>query len=104
MVARSAEAGASPEVDTHTSTASGPPATSTGETPADAPTAPAGDFHNPAHWASLTGGDVLEVDDADSAISADIASSTESISSSILHYRTINGRTYHSERGNAQYW
>ncbi|KAF5229090.1 hypothetical protein FAUST_10642 [Fusarium austroamericanum] len=104
MVERSVEAGDSPEVAAHPSTASGPPATTTGETPADAPTSPAGDFHNPEHWANLTGGDVLEVNDADSAVGADIASSTESISSSILHYRTINGRTYHSERGNAQYW
>lgn len=104
MAQHSVEAGASSEVTAHTSTASGPPVTTTGGAPADAPTAPAGDFHNPAHWASLTGGDMLEVDDVDSAISADIASSTESMSSSILHYRTINGRTYHSERGNAQYW
>lgn len=43
-------------------------------------------------------------DDADSAVGDDVASSTESISSSILHYRTIHGRTYHSERGNAEYW
>lgn len=42
-------------------------------------------------------------DDADSAI-GDNSSSTASLSSSILHYRTINGRTFHSERGNAQYW
>lgn len=56
MVERSAEAGDSPEVAAHPSTASGPPATTTGETPADAPTSPAGDFHNPEHWASLTGG------------------------------------------------
>ncbi|MBE3041997.1 hypothetical protein IMZ48_05330 [Candidatus Bathyarchaeota archaeon] len=34
----------------------------------------------------------------------DIASSTASISSSVLHYRTVNGRTYHSTRGNAEYW
>lgn len=30
--------------------------------------------------------------------------STASISSSIFKYRTIHGRTYHSENGNAQYW
>lgn len=29
---------------------------------------------------------------------------TESLSSSVLAYRTIQGRTYHSERGNAHYW
>jgi hypothetical protein len=48
--------------------------------------------------------DAAEDDDADSAVGDDVASSTESISSSILHYRTVHGRTYHSERGNAQYW
>ena len=43
-------------------------------------------------------------DDADSALGSDAASSTASITSSILAYRTINGRTYHAERGNADYW
>ncbi|KAL1874364.1 hypothetical protein VTK73DRAFT_447 [Phialemonium thermophilum] len=43
-------------------------------------------------------------EDADSAFGGDTSSSTASISSSILKYRTLNGRTYHSERGNAQYW
>ncbi|KAI0478381.1 S-adenosyl-L-methionine-dependent methyltransferase [Xylariaceae sp. FL0804] len=36
--------------------------------------------------------------DADSALGSDIASSTDSITASILEYRTIKGRTYHSER------
>ncbi|KAJ4244349.1 hypothetical protein NW762_014476 [Fusarium torreyae] len=61
-------------------------------------------FHSAQHWATLTAEDVPQEDDADSAVGDDVASSTESISSSILHYRTIHGRTYHSERGNAQYW
>jgi ubiquinone/menaquinone biosynthesis C-methylase UbiE len=26
------------------------------------------------------------------------------MTSSILHYRTIHGRTYHSDKGNAEYW
>lgn len=43
-------------------------------------------------------------DDLDSALGEDAASSTASISSSILQYRTINGRTYHSDRGSNQYW
>ncbi|KAH7142171.1 S-adenosyl-L-methionine-dependent methyltransferase [Dactylonectria macrodidyma] len=43
-------------------------------------------------------------DDADSTLENDVESSTASITSSILHYRTIQGRTYHSERGNASYW
>jgi len=41
--------------------------------------------------------------DVDSAYEDD-ASSTASITSSILQYRTIHGRTYHSETGNAHYW
>lgn len=32
------------------------------------------------------------------------AGSTHSLSSSILEYRTVHGRTYHSERGSAHYW
>ncbi|KAG8353235.1 hypothetical protein FVEN_g8836 [Fusarium venenatum] len=104
MVERPAEVEGSPEVPTPASPASGPPATATEETPAEASTAPDEDFHNPEHWASLTGENVPGDDDADSAVGDDVASSTESISSSILHYRTINGRTYHSERGNAEYW
>ncbi|KAF4446846.1 hypothetical protein F53441_9550 [Fusarium austroafricanum] len=75
-------------------------------TPAETetPAGPAEDFHGPEHWANLTEGDATHEDDADSAVGEDAASSTQSISSSILHYRTIHGRTYHSERGNAQYW
>ncbi|KAL6362830.1 hypothetical protein LRP88_04141 [Fusarium phalaenopsidis] len=34
----------------------------------------------------------------------ELAESTTSISDSVLQYRTIHGRTYRSERGNAQYW
>ncbi|SCO88740.1 related to TAM domain methyltransferase [Fusarium oxysporum] len=40
----------------------------------------------------------------DLTLGSDAESSTASISSSILNYRTINGRTFHSERGNAAYW
>lgn len=43
-------------------------------------------------------------DDNDSALGDDAASSSASITSSILEYREINGRTYHSERGSHQYW
>lgn len=45
-----------------------------------------------------------EFDDADSALGEDSASSTASLTASILEYRTLHGRTYHSNRGNAQYW
>ncbi|KAF5013962.1 hypothetical protein FDECE_50 [Fusarium decemcellulare] len=70
----------------------------------DTPAEPATDFHDAQHWAALTGGDAPQDDDADSAVGGDdVASSTESISSSILAYRTIHGRTYHAERGNAEY-
>ncbi|KAH8879347.1 S-adenosyl-L-methionine-dependent methyltransferase [Thozetella sp. PMI_491] len=44
-------------------------------------------------------------DDRDSALGdEDRVSLMASLSSSILHYRTIHGRTYHSEKGNAEYW
>jgi hypothetical protein len=43
-------------------------------------------------------------DDVDSAYGEDAAESTASLSSSVLAYRTVHGRTYHSERGNAHYW
>jgi hypothetical protein len=42
-------------------------------------------------------------DDADSSLGDDDGS-TASLSSSILEYRTINGRRYHSDQGNAEYW
>ncbi|EAA30855.1 hypothetical protein NCU05831 [Neurospora crassa OR74A] len=44
-------------------------------------------------------------DDADSALGGEVASSTASLSSSILKYRTIQGRTYHSDAVTDQeYW
>ncbi|KAG4277631.1 hypothetical protein FPRO04_07408 [Fusarium proliferatum] len=43
-------------------------------------------------------------EEEDLTLGSDADSSTASISSSILNYRTINGRTFHSERGNATYW
>ncbi|KAF7554984.1 hypothetical protein G7Z17_g2522 [Cylindrodendrum hubeiense] len=60
-------------------------------------------LHSAEHWAQLAETDPVNEDD-DSAVGVDTASSTASITSSILQYRTINGRTYHSERGNAEYW
>lgn len=42
-------------------------------------------------------------EDGDSAV-LENASSTASLTSSILQYRTINGRAYQSERGNPEYW
>ncbi|KAI1414189.1 S-adenosyl-L-methionine-dependent methyltransferase [Hypoxylon sp. FL1857] len=70
-------------------------------TAADAPTT------NPhilpaSHWAQVPHPE--ETDDDDSAYGDDNASSTASLTASILEYRTVHGRTYHSERGNAQSW
>ncbi|KAI8962604.1 S-adenosyl-L-methionine-dependent methyltransferase [Daldinia sp. FL1419] len=42
--------------------------------------------------------------DRDSALGSDIASSAGSIASSIFEYRTVQGRTYHSDRHNANYF
>ncbi|KAI1459850.1 S-adenosyl-L-methionine-dependent methyltransferase [Annulohypoxylon moriforme] len=55
-----------------------------------------------SHWAAVPHAE--ETDDDDSAYGDDNASSTASLTASILEYRTVNGRTYHSERGNAQSW
>ncbi|KAI8675416.1 hypothetical protein NCS57_00442700 [Fusarium keratoplasticum] len=43
-------------------------------------------------------------DDSAFLLDEDNASSTASISSSILEYRTIHGRTFHSEKHNTQYF
>ncbi|KAF7553683.1 hypothetical protein G7Z17_g3425 [Cylindrodendrum hubeiense] len=45
-------------------------------------------------------------DDADSTLSSDMQSSTASLTASIIEYRTIHGRTFHSQRGpgDAEYW
>lgn len=44
-------------------------------------------------------------DDNDSSYSDDAASSTASLSASILEYRTLHGRTYHSDKNtDAEYW
>ncbi|KAH6884440.1 S-adenosyl-L-methionine-dependent methyltransferase [Thelonectria olida] len=57
----------------------------------------------PQHWAQIARTQEFANTDADSTFTDD-GSSTESVTSSILEYRTIHGRTYHSEQGNAQYW
>ncbi|RYP76324.1 hypothetical protein DL769_003664 [Monosporascus sp. CRB-8-3] len=62
---------------------------------------PAGDILPASHWQAQ---EEPEGDDIDSAYEADNASSTASLTASILEYRTLHGRTYHSERGNAQSW
>ncbi|KAF5639469.1 methyltransferase [Fusarium tjaetaba] len=72
------------------------------ETEGDASTA-ARPLHPVTHWEQLNEQEEAENNDADSVIS-NPAESTASMTSSILSYRTIQGRTFHSERGNAQYW
>ncbi|KAH9905439.1 S-adenosyl-L-methionine-dependent methyltransferase [Xylariomycetidae sp. FL2044] len=42
--------------------------------------------------------------DGDSALGSDVASSTNSISASIMEYRTVQGRTFHSERHDSKYF
>ncbi|KAI1174817.1 S-adenosyl-L-methionine-dependent methyltransferase [Nemania sp. FL0916] len=79
--------------------------------PGEAPTAvvppeeaPAGVLP-PSHWAQVPQDEEEDdYDDVDSAYGDENASSTASLSASILEYRTVHGRTYHSERGNAQSW
>ncbi|CVL01395.1 related to methyltransferase [Fusarium proliferatum] len=75
------------------------PATVTGgdESTTDQP------LHPVTHWEQLNEQEEADNHDADSVIS-NLAESTASMTSSILSYRTIQGRTFHSERGNAQYW
>ncbi|KAF4428785.1 methyltransferase [Fusarium acutatum] len=60
-------------------------------------------LHSVTHWEQLNEQEEAGNNDADSVIS-NPAESTASMTSSILSYRTIQGRTFHSERGNAQYW
>ncbi|XXH05384.1 hypothetical protein Hte_011810 [Hypoxylon texense] len=48
--------------------------------------------------------DDFDGSDADSALGDDLASSTNSITSSIYEYRTIKGRTYHSEKHDSKYF
>lgn len=76
-----------------------PPAASSPD-PAAAPAASSPGGILPAdHWAQNPA-----EDDAESALGESVVSSTGSISSSILNYRTLHGRRYHSEIGNASYW
>ncbi|KAK3400619.1 S-adenosyl-L-methionine-dependent methyltransferase [Sordaria brevicollis] len=57
-----------------------------------------------SHWAEQ-GLPEEEEDDTDSTLGSDFESSTASISSTILQYRTINGRTYHSDNvTDGSYW
>ncbi|KAI0400117.1 S-adenosyl-L-methionine-dependent methyltransferase [Xylaria palmicola] len=78
-----------------------PPPPPTAAPPETAPL----DVLPPSHWAQVPHEeDEEDFDDGDSAYGDGNASSTASLSASILEYRTVHGRTYHSERGNAQSW
>ncbi|KAA8629113.1 hypothetical protein SMACR_09155 [Sordaria macrospora] len=77
------------------------------KSPTPAPTSPVGDeslepvgLLPGAHWGQQ------EMDeDNDSTLGSDTESSTASISSSILHYRSVLGRTYHSDSvTDTEYW
>ncbi|KAH7635873.1 S-adenosyl-L-methionine-dependent methyltransferase, partial [Sordaria sp. MPI-SDFR-AT-0083] len=76
-------------------------------TPGPASRSPAAEKTGPlpgSHWAEQ-GLPEEEENDGDSTIGSDIESSTASISSSILKYRTMNGRTYHSDSvTDGEYW
>ncbi|XXH05334.1 hypothetical protein Hte_011760 [Hypoxylon texense] len=74
--------------------------------PTDAPTPPPAATEVPdilpaSHW---TQAPQVNESDEDSSYGDDIISSTASLSSSILDYRTLHGRTFHSQRGNAESW
>ncbi|KAI1146028.1 S-adenosyl-L-methionine-dependent methyltransferase [Nemania diffusa] len=87
-----------PPVGSTTATAPAPAAAPAAEEAAQSDVLPA------SHWAQVPVEEEEEFDDVDSAYGDDNASSTASLSASILEYRTVHGRTYHSERGNAQSW
>ncbi|KAI1748903.1 S-adenosyl-L-methionine-dependent methyltransferase [Xylaria castorea] len=98
---------ASTSTATATATTESPAAQSTTAPVAAAlpETAPPSDVFPASHWAQVPEvEEEEEFDDNDSAYGDDNASSTASLSASILEYRTVHGRTYHSERGNAQSW
>ncbi|KAI0377286.1 S-adenosyl-L-methionine-dependent methyltransferase [Hypomontagnella monticulosa] len=58
----------------------------------------------PSHWTEPQDDEEIDDEDVDSALGRDNVSSTASLSASIMEYRTIHGRRYHSARGNTDYW
>ncbi|KAI1272354.1 S-adenosyl-L-methionine-dependent methyltransferase [Xylaria sp. FL0933] len=96
---------AAPEVTNTTVTPSAEAAAAPTPAAAEAPEAHGTEVFPASHWAQVPQvEEEEEFDDVDSAYGDDNASSTASLSASILEYRTVHGRTYHSERGNAQSW
>ncbi|EAA30865.1 UMTA [Neurospora crassa OR74A] len=85
------------------------PASPTGKkSPTSIPTSPEHDVPSEpvaliagSHWGQQ---EVVD-DDTDSALGVDAQSSTASIATSILHYRNVLGRTYHSDSvTDGEYW
>ncbi|KAK3946819.1 S-adenosyl-L-methionine-dependent methyltransferase [Pseudoneurospora amorphoporcata] len=78
------------------------------KSPTPGPTSPgtqASGLLSGAHWADVGLPEADLENDLDSTLGSDVESSTASISSSILRYRTINGRTYHSDSvTDGEYW
>ncbi|EAA30121.3 S-adenosyl-L-methionine-dependent methyltransferase [Neurospora crassa] len=54
-----------------------------------------------AHWTEQP---IEQVDDDGASTIGSIASTTASLTSTIFEYRTVHGRTYHGEIGNAESW
>ncbi len=57
----------------------------------------------PEHWTVAPATDDAGHED-DSALGPDVPGSTASVSSTVYQFRTIMGRTYHSDIGDANYW
>ncbi|CAM1511879.1 Fc.00g093920.m01.CDS01 [Cosmosporella sp. VM-42] len=98
--------GKSPENTPEPATAAGETTTSVSPPRAEipsVPTQPPSMILPPTHW-DQPDPEPRGDDDTDSVLDDDTESSTASITSSILRYRTILGRTFHSEQGNAHYW
>lgn len=73
-------------------------------TPAPAATPVTTLTHQPELVAAPDPEDEEDQSDGSSAVGDDFASSTASITTSILEYRTIQGRTYHSDRHPTEYF
>ncbi|RYO77312.1 hypothetical protein DL766_003396 [Monosporascus sp. MC13-8B] len=93
---RSQTAETASETPAHVQSADSSEATSAGHRPSDAPiTAGAPVIVGAPHQDN-------DADDFDSSLGDDI--STASLSASILEYRTLHGRTYHSSKYETEYW
>ncbi|KAJ0158928.1 hypothetical protein CTA2_10624 [Colletotrichum tanaceti] len=78
--------------------------TTTGPAPAPASASAPDDTETAAFSPAPTAPEADDDGDADSALGDDTASSTASLTSTILQYRKIHGRTFHGEVGDAQYY